>query len=218
MIVEKMCLAISPIMNKIHAHPFNQELSQGILPKEKFIDYMQQDILYLREYSRALGFVSARLTCNVQAQYFMQFAIDAIKAEQALHLQYLNQHHAQLNVEPNPTCFTYINYLLRMASTSLVEEAVASLLPCFWVYREVGKIISDNSIENNQYATWINLYSSQEFNHSVQLAIEVTNNLAALATNSVQEKMQTAFIRSTQLEWYFWDAVYQQERWTIFKD
>lgn len=217
MIFEKMHTIVNPIMTKIFTQPFNQELAKGILPQKKFIHYLQQDALYLADYSRALSLTAARLPCNKQAHQFMRFALDAIIAEQDLHSSYLTQYQATvtLSIEQNQACFMYTNYLLRMASTASVEEAVASLLPCFWVYREVGKQLLHDMSPNNPYTNWIALYSGKQFDSSVKLAIDVMNALGDVASDTIKRKMILAFTRSTQLEWHFWESAYSQEKWLI---
>ena len=45
--------AIEPIYKSILEHPFNQELTQGTLAKERFQFYMKQDSLYLVDFARA---------------------------------------------------------------------------------------------------------------------------------------------------------------------
>lgn len=217
MIFEKMRTSVETIMKKIVNQSFNQELSQGILPKEKFIHYLQQDALYLADFSRALSLTAARLNCNEQAHQYMQFALGAIQAEQSLHMSYLKEHQSPLtlNTEQSPTCFMYTNYILRMAATASVEEAVASLLPCFWVYREVGKILSLTKNSNNPYNHWIELYAGEAFDSSVKQAIDITNALSHSASDEIKRKMILAFIRSTQLEWCFWESAYCQEKWLI---
>jgi len=217
MFFEKMCESVEIIISKIFNQSFNQELSQGILPKGKFIHYLQQDALYLADFAKALSLTAARLTCNEQAHQFMQFALGAIQAEQSLHLDYLKENHSSLttNIKQSPACFMYTNYLLRMASTASVEEAVASLLPCFWVYREVGKYMSKTKYSNNPYENWIELYAGKEFDSSVQLAIDVTNKLSQAASEETKRKMISAFVRSTELEWLFWESAYKQEEWCL---
>lgn len=217
MIFEKMCHAAAPIINEIHKQKFNLELSQGILPKEKFIHYLIQDSLYLSEFSKALALTAVRLSDNDQAQQFLQFAIDSIKTEHNLHDKYMKENNQIkiLTKEQSPVCFMYTNYLLKTASLASVEEAVASLLPCFWVYWEVGKNISIKKKINNPYNEWIALYSSNQFDLSVNLAINTTNSLGNSASDFIKEKMISAFVRSTQLEWLFWESAYYQEQWLI---
>lgn len=215
MIFNKMRIAVSSILHEIQNHKFNQELATGILPKEKFIYYVIQDSLYLPDFSKALAITAAKLSNNEQTQQFLEFALDAIKAENSLHLNYLAENNLtkNLNQEQNPTCFMYTNFLLKTASLGSVEEAVASLLPCFWVYNKVGSSIATKPIKNNPYQKWISLYSSDQFNLSVSLAINITNALGNLASEGTQEKMISSFLRSTQLEWLFWNSAYYQEQW-----
>lgn len=40
--------------------------------------------------------------------------------------------------EPTPVCDHYVSYLLRIAAIADLPEAIAALLPCFWVYLRVG--------------------------------------------------------------------------------
>ncbi|WP_131782904.1 TenA family protein [Legionella gresilensis] len=214
MIFKDMAQATNEIQIKIHHHPFNIQLAEGTLPKDIFIFYLIQDALYLADYSRALSITAARLPRNPHTQQFIQFALDAIKAERELHLSYLSQVSFPNYVdEANPACFMYTNYLLRMASLASVEEAVASLLPCFFIYHEVGKSMVANLWQTHPYYNWIALYSSEEFATSVRIAIEITNELGGESSKTTKFKMIQAFVKSTQLEWYFWQGAYKQEKW-----
>ena len=217
MIFNKMRTTVDSLLNEIHYQKFNLELAKGILAKEKFSHYLIQDSLYLADFSKALALTAARLSDNNQTQQFIQFSLEAIKAERSLHLNYFHENNLtdiSLIVQ-SPACFTYTNYLLKTATLAPVEEAVASLLPCFWVYREVGKNISLKQSTNNPYKDWIALYSSDQFDLSVKLAIDITNELADSASDTTKEKMIAAFVRSTQLEWLFWESAYTQEKWLI---
>ena len=148
----------------------------------------------------------------------MQFELDVLKSEQTFHFDYFQaeQISLPLTAEPSPTCFMYTNYLLKTVSFASPEEAVASLLPCFWVYREVGKnLIISSKITTNPYQAWIALYASDQFNYSVEAAIAITNELGAIASEKIQTKMISAFLRSTQLECLFWESAYHLEKWQI---
>ena len=103
-----------------------------------------------------------------------------------------------------------------MASTASIEEAVSCILPCFWVYSEVGKkMLRMAEINNNPYADWIELYASSRFENSVNLAIDITNELGVHASSATEKNMLSAFQRATQLEWLFWDGAYKLETWDI---
>jgi thiaminase/transcriptional activator TenA len=217
MIFEKMCLAVRTILPKIHDLPFNRELAQGTLAQEKFIFYLKQDALYLADFSRALALSAAKLPNRQHAQQFMQFAVGALQAEHDLHQTYFTRYNILLteNDEQSPACFLYTNYLLKMVSTAAIEEAVASLLPCFWVYQVVGQRLAYEAkhITDHPYQAWINMYSSEEFASSANAAVQITNELGQGISAATEKKMLAAFIRSTQLEWLFWDSAYRQEQW-----
>ena len=218
MIFVTMCDAVRLMMPKIRHHAFNLELTQGILPQEKFINYLKQDALYLADFSRALALTGARLSNHQHVNQFLTFAVGAINAERELHLKYLEKYSSikALEMEQNPACFMYTNYLLKMAVLGSVEEAVASLLPCFWIYREIGKQMAESLVSNNPYVDWISMYSSEAFDASVHAAIEIINEIGDSASESVKNKMIAAFVRSTELEWLFWDNAYDLRTWGIY--
>lgn len=214
----RMLDAVDSMIHAIHHHPFNVELAEGRLPQPKFIFYLEQDALYLAEYSRALALTGVRLSQDSHAKQFLQFALDALDAEKALHRDYLN-HQETTQTKMNSACFMYTHYLLAQASVASVEEASASLLPCFWVYREVGKkMLSHAQLENNQYRAWIELYAGVAFDVSVEQMIHIVNHLGEKASFSMQEKMISAFMKSTELEWMFWDAAYHLETWKLSRE
>jgi len=205
-------------MERIHQLPFNVELAEGILPNEKFIFYLIQDAIYLSDFSRALAMTAVKLPDNQLMQHFIEFAQGAMVAERELHIKYIRSHSSEkrFTTEPTPACFMYTNYILKMASTATVEESVASLLPCFWVYREVGKHIAAScKNDHHPYGEWISLYASEQFDTSVQTAISTVNKLGATVYDNAKENMIKAFLRSTKLEWLFWDSAYHQEKWLI---
>lgn len=215
MIFHVMRDATASLLEHIHAHPFNRELAQGTLPSPTFIHYLQQDALYLGEFARALSITAARLPSQEHARQFMRFSLDAIQAEQQLHATFLSDAliDPASDIAPSPACFMYTHYLLKTVSLDTVEEAVACLLPCFWIYHEVGKQIAHHQHPAHPYQRWIALYASEAFESSVKAALNIMNELAEQTSPVIYQKMITAFVRSTELEWLFWDSAYRQETW-----
>lgn len=207
--------SVAEIMPKIYQHPFNQELAQGTLAIETFTFYLNQDALYLTDFSKALAVTATRLPHERQKELFIQFAMNALKAERDLHSTILKKYASTSTTihQQSPFCFMYTNYLLRMANTAPVEEAVASLLPCFWVYQQVGQHAYNKKTPNNPYQAWIDLYISDEFNHSVNLIIATVNELAEHASIHCKQNMLNAFRVATSCEWQFWQGAYAQQTW-----
>lgn len=211
-------LDVAPIYNSIITHPFNQELMCGTLSTQRFEFYIKQDALYLMDFSKALSLIAARSDGASRIIDFIKFAEGAIVAERGLHEFYLNFYGTSLDVGYAPACFTYTNYMLATASLRSYEEGVAALLPCFWIYREVGNFIFSKSstlptYDKNPYKKWIEMYSSPEFSAVVNKMIAITNEVGSVASESLRKKMNDAFVYSSRLEWLFWESAYQLESW-----
>ena len=201
----------------IDALPFNTELAAGTLSRERFQGYIVQDALYLGQYSRVLALAGVKGPDGATLQAFGRCALEAVAVEQALHERYLQEFGidpARLtDAEPSPDCLGYTSFLLATAYHDPWEVLVAALLPCFWIYWDVGSRIARHAAANNPYRAWIDTYADEGFGEAVRMVIGITDRAASSTTSAVQERMMTAFVRSTQYEWLFWDGAYQQRGW-----
>jgi thiaminase/transcriptional activator TenA len=204
---------IPGIFQAIIDHPFNRELAQGTLALGKFKFYIKQDALYLVDFSRALAIVGSKALLPERILDFLEFAKDGLVVERALHEEYFRRFDVTLDVDQAPGCFAYTNYLIATASHRSFEEAVGALLPCFWIYREVGMHIVGQSVPGNPYQLWVDTYAGEEFGAAVRRAIEITDEVAATATEETRQRMTEAFVLSSRLEWVFWDSAYRLEPW-----
>jgi thiaminase (transcriptional activator TenA) len=195
--------------------PFNRELAAGTLDHARFIFYIQQDALYLDQYSRILAMAGARGPDNDTLRLFGSCALEAIAVEQALHSGYLTNAGGMESVEPTPDCLGYTSFLLATAYHDPWEVLMAALLPCFWLYWDVGNTIARLASPNNPYQAWIDTYSDDAFGDAVKQVIAATDTAAVAASEPVRAKMVTAFIRSCQYEYLFWDSAYHQRKWPV---
>ncbi len=112
-------------------------------------------------------------------------------------------------------CLGYTSYLLAVGHQEPWEVLVAALLPCFWLYWDVGCAITRTAAAENPYRAWIDTYADEGFGAAVQAVIGVTDAAAAATTPAIRERMMTAFIRSSQWEWLFWDGAYRERGWPV---
>ena len=208
--------AIQPIYQEILKMPFIEELKNGTLPLEKFQFYMLQDAKYLEHYGRALAALGAKAEDNEMALDFFEFGKNALIVERALHEAYFKQ----FNLEPNqeitiePVCHHYIHFLKSTVAYDPIEVATAAILPCFWIYKEVGDHIYQNqNTDNNPYKNWIETYSGDEFAEGVKKALQYSNYMAENSTDKGRKAMLEAFIAASRLEFNFWDAAYRNITW-----
>jgi len=201
----------------IRTMPFNAELAAGTLSEERFRHYITQDAHYLVGFGRALALAAAKAPNPDRIVQFAKAAEVAIVVERALHGSFFQQ----FAISPemfaqtplSPTCHHYVSYLLATAYAEPYEVVLGALLPCFWIYAEVGRDIHARSASPNRYQAWIDTYASDEFHHAVQAVIEATDDVAQAASPAIHERMHAAFTRATQLEWAFWDSAYRLEGW-----
>lgn len=210
---------VAPIRQAMLTMPFNVELGDGSLSSERFRFYLLQDSVFLKAYARALALAAAR---SPNADLILEYAKRAevvITVERALHESFLKDHGVTAreieSAEPCPTTLAYVGYFLATGHNGSFEEAVAALLPCFWVYREVGLAIARRSAAGNPYQAWIDTYAGEEFGAAVACQINIADRLAGNASAERRDAMAAAFCRCTQLEWMFWDSAYRLESWPV---
>ena len=203
------------IFQSIISHDFVTGLTQATLNKDTFGFYVNQDSLYLSEYKKVLVAVGSKCHQAQDTQFFYEAATGIIQIEDALHKVFLEKKYA--NPIPSPTCELYNSYLARIVSNESVEVGVAAVLPCFTIYKEVGDFIltTQENQDSNPYQAWIETYASDEFALAVQKAIDIVNTYALTASPQSLAKMEEVFIKTSKLEWMFWDSAYKQEAWKI---
>ena len=201
----------------IHGLPFNTELTAGSLSLDRFQTYIVQDAIYLGQFSRALAVAAAKAPDTSTMQSFAQSALGAIAVEQALHARFLRDFGMDpasvADAEPSPDCLAYTSYLIAAAYHDPWEVLVAALLPCFWLYWDVGCAIARSAAPQNPYKAWIDTYSDEHFGDAVRAVIAIADRAADTASAKTRPRMLAAFARACQYEWLFWDGAYQRRGW-----
>ena len=206
-----------PLYEAILAMPFNAELAAGKLSLDRFRHYIIQDAHYLEGFARALALAAAKADTTDHVVQFAEAAKTAIIVERGLHADYFVKFGISsadfAATPPTPTCDHYVSYLLRIAALEPFPVVLAALLPCFWIYLEVGKNIHARAATPNPYQAWIDTYAGEEFENAVRAVIATTDEVAGRASDDTLAAMHTAFTRATQLEWMFWDSAYRLADW-----
>jgi thiaminase (transcriptional activator TenA) len=203
----------------IRAMPFNTQLADGTLSEARFKHYITQDAHYLIGFGRALTLAAAKAPSPDRIVQFAKAAEVAIIVERALHGSFFER----FGVTPqifakmplSPACHHYVSYLLATAYAEPYEVVLGALLPCFWIYAEVGRDIHARSKPANPYQAWIDTYAGEEFHTAVRAVIAATDEAADGASSLLRQRMLSAFGRAIQLEWLFWDSAFRLETWPV---
>lgn len=203
----------------IRAMPFNAALAEGSLTEDRFKHYIIQDAHYLIAFGRALAVAAAKADDPEGIVQFAEAAKVAIIVERALHGDYFKRFNVTTKdfeaVPLSPACHHYSNYLIATAWAEPYPVALAALLPCFWIYAEVGKAIHGHAASPNNYQAWIDTYAGQEFHDAVSAVIATTDRVAQKQSPDTLKAMHHAFTRATQLEWMFWDSAWNLGDWPV---
>ncbi len=203
----------------IRTMPFNAELAAGTLEEARFRQYIVQDAHYLVAFGRALALAAAKAPTPDGIVHFAKAAEVAIVVERSLHGGFFRHYGIGADAfEATPVApgaHHYVSYLLAVAHGEPFEVVLAALLPCFWIYAEVGRDIHARAAADNPYRAWIDTYAGEEFHQAVRAMIAATDAAAEGASPGLLARMHAAFTRAAQLEWVFWDSAYRLERWPV---
>lgn len=199
------------------ALPFNQALADGSLRPEVFKHYMVQDAHYLVAFGRALAVTAAKADDADGVVQFAAAAQEAVVAERALHHSFMRDYAItaeEFQRTPlSPTCHHYGHFLQSVAWSSPYAVALAALLPCFWIYAEVGVDLQRRSVANNPYQSWIDTYGGEDFHAHVRAVRATVDRVAAQVDAPTLAAMHSAYTDAARLEWMFWDSAYLLQAW-----
>ena len=186
-------------------HPFVNQLAKGTLSHSSFAHYLSQDILYIRDDSKALENLSKKATEPAEQAFFMSLASDGIAIEQELHNHFLKSFNILEAKTKSPAIEEYSRFLIEHSEKSTYHIAAAALLPCFWVYNSVGKHILAHVVENNAYQKWIDTYQGDEYEDYTKSFIQIVERLATTVNENEKKLMQKVFAQSTMFELNFFE-------------
>ena len=211
--------SVDGIFRAILAHPFLVGLTDGTLSVEAFRFYVVQDALYLRDYARALSLAAAKAPEEPAIAMFCHHAAGAIEVEKQLHEGFFRD----FGLSPEevdrtpmaPTNLAYTSYLLRVAYGAPFHEVLGAVLPCYWIYWEVGKALAARGSPNPLYRRWIDTYGGEAFGEVVRAVLELTDRVGGELTPAQQEAARRHFVTTSRYEWMFWEMGYRQESWPV---
>jgi thiaminase/transcriptional activator TenA len=218
-LTHRLWSSIAGLYGQIIAHPFLAGLADGSLDQERFRFYVVQDALFLRDYARALSVCGARAPTEDDVAMFNQHAAEAIAVERQLHASFLADFGltpAEVESTPMaPTNQAYTSYLLASVYAGSFAEALAAVLPCYWIYAEVGGHLLERGSPDPLYRRWIDTYGGEEFAAVVQAVRDLADRVGAGLGDAELARVHQRFITTSRYEWMFWDAAWRQERWPV---
>nr|WP_201470199.1 bifunctional hydroxymethylpyrimidine kinase/phosphomethylpyrimidine kinase [Microbacterium hydrocarbonoxydans] len=196
--------------------PFIRGLADGTLAREPFLFYLAQDALYLREYARVLAEASRLAPTPHEQAFWARSAEGAITGELELHASWLapgaGVDAATSDVTPAPATVAYLDHLRSVAFGGDYAELIAAVLPCFWLYTDLGRRLHAGefgeyaSDPRHPYASWLATYADPAFEDATDQAIALVIDAAVTADPATRHRMIRAFDASNGHELAFFAA------------
>ena len=200
-------------------HPFLTGLSDGSLDVQAFRFYVVEDAYYLTEFARALSLAAAKAPKDAWIVRLNRDAIGSLEAERALHESYFKDfglsEQEVLSRPPAPTNLAYTSYLIATAHSRPFAEVLAAVVPCYWIYAEVGKALATKGSPNPLYQRWIDSYGSDEYDANVRSILDMMDEVAEGESSASRAAMTNRYLTTSRYEWMFWDMGYRQQAWPV---
>ena len=190
--------------------PFVRALGEGTLDEDLFAFYLDQDALYLRDYSRALATLSARADTATAQVHWAAGAHEAIAAESQLHEGWLSNR-ARLG-GASPITMGYTNFLRASAAGDDYVVGAAAILPCYWLYEEVGAVLSSQNHADHPYAEWLSMYGGEDFAADVARSLAEVERAFEAASPAQRVRAARAYLSACVYEREFFDQAHRALR------
>ncbi|GAA3538930.1 bifunctional hydroxymethylpyrimidine kinase/phosphomethylpyrimidine kinase [Aeromicrobium flavum] len=186
---------------RVEACDFVRRLGDGSLEPERFARYLAQDALYLGEYARWLVRAGSLATGADERLFWTRAAASALSEEERLHRHWVGE-----PAEPGPATRAYLDHLRATAHGGGHGELVAALLPCYWLYADLGARLVLGDHPAHPYTQWLRLYADPTFAAAARTARDLVDRAADAATPAERARMRSAFARSMVCELAFFEA------------
>jgi thiaminase/transcriptional activator TenA len=206
-----------PVWEAIFAHPFVTGLSDDTLPADRFRYFLGQDYVYLQDFSRVLAMGAARTPHRADEPLFLRHALTVHEVEADLHRSLAPAYGLTADdlaaTPPGPVTVAYTDHLVRAAWSRPFAVLVAAVLPCYWIYREVGRRLAARPLPDTPaYREWITTYAGDPYGQAVDELLAVTDRLGERLDPETARAGQVAFWRSSRYEWLFWEQAWSLEQ------
>ena len=182
--------------------PFVAALAEGTLERARFDWYLEQDLLYLRDYARVLARAAQLAPTSEEQAFWARASAGCLEEEAQLHEASVSGE----GVRAAETTLAYTQHLEACAASGSYAVVAAAVLPCFWLYQDVGERLGRAASPGHPYEDWLSAYGADEFRELTLRAIEITEGAAQAVSSAERERMAWAFQRSMEKEREFFEA------------
>ena len=195
-------------------HDFVKGLGDGTLEREKYLNYLIQDYIFLIHFSRAWALAVTKTELPDEMRLCASVLNSLVNEEIQLHVEtclsegLLEKEIIEANEEPENIAYT--RYVLDVGHRGDFLDLLAVLAPCVLGYGEIGYNLKGRMTSSN-YADWITVYSGDDYQKAcfemaglIDQAVNI--RLGANPEGAIRwPNLCDQFKKATRLEVAFWD-------------
>lgn len=215
---EEVRLECNGLWKASFGHPFVKGIADATLPLDIFRYYVMQDAYYLTHFAKVQAIGAVKAKDLETTKRFAFHAEHTCAAEMALHESFMElldvTEKDWAEFEPSPDAYAYVSHMYRAAEGDLAD-ILASILPCYWLYQEIGERLKEAKPDHPIYSRWIETYGGEEFALLVNEQIDRMDQLAEGLPEIRRKELKDRFRRSSYYEWNFWDQAWTMQTWDV---
>lgn len=211
------------LWEKSFNHPFIKQLVDGTLDSKVFRFYLIQDHYYLSHFAQA----HYRLAMRTKEQAIKRLMLEGNESLAAGEISVRESFFETLQIqaaevrstEISPTNYAYVSHIYRQFVEQDELAVLTSLLPCAWLYTEIGQRFKGKKSPEPIYQAWLDTYGDDEMLDFISDYCLVVNRLAEKKSSEQLASAEQAFIKSSIYELNFWEMSMKKEKWyTVEQD
>ncbi len=206
----------------VKRHAFISEVCSGALAQPAFVAYMALNIAYLADYARSLDLLASRVDAiadlKTESEALHQWAKETAGVKDwciDLYQKIAKRNYNAKRMPSFPAGVDYAKFERMYVLKYDVAVGMAALLPCFWIYEEIGGHIAKlRQTQGNVYSEWLESFGTPASHESALKAVALADKLAKRADDTVRRQMTDVFVAGCWKEFACFDAAYR----TLFKN
>jgi len=183
------------------------------------VHFISQDAHYLQDYVRTLLTLAAKAPDFEVAKMLTTHAAATAAAETGLHAELMTSLGRDpadlLALDVRPTTRAYATFLVATAFSGSFADGLAAVMPCFWIYAEVGQHLKRAGSPNPVYQRWIDSYGGDAYLHEVRLALDLTDRVGLDLGPSAEATARAHFRMAARYARRFCAPAHRLETWPV---
>jgi thiaminase/transcriptional activator TenA len=170
-------------------------------------------VLYLDEYSKALGVILGRAPDREAVTILSRFLSRIVEDEIPANLSFLDRLGGDEDTVTGrgrmlPVTYAYTRHLLSVSALGDCAEGLTAVLPCQWSYGELARPLASRLPDDPIYADWIGMFGNDDYGVLVERSTALLDRLVDSSDEVKMDRLSAIFECSTRYEAEFWDMAY----------